>query len=82
MGNRDLRIIFEKAQEGDQEAIERILKLFEPLIYKHSIENGVFNEDCFQELNIKLIKCIQSFKFEPNEEIQKCREEIYSIISR
>lgn len=65
MENRELREIFDNAQNGDKDSIQKILEMFEPLVRKNSHIGGKFDEDCFQELNIKLINCIQSFEFAP-----------------
>ncbi|WP_432662340.1 helix-turn-helix domain-containing protein [Wukongibacter baidiensis] len=37
--------------------------MFKPLIYKNSFTKGAFDEDCFQELNIELMRCIENFQF-------------------
>ncbi|MGV8146977.1 MAG: helix-turn-helix domain-containing protein [Alkaliphilus sp.] len=77
MENKEIKVIFERAKKGNKEAIEKILILFEPLIRKHSLENGSINEDYFQELSLKLIKCIQVFKHEPKEsELKNFLEQI------
>lgn len=71
MKDRELFLKFYKAQNGDEDSIKEILKEFEPLIYKNSFINGRFDQDCFQELNIKLIRCIKQFKFSPDMNIYK-----------
>jgi hypothetical protein len=75
MENRELLKKFYKAQNGDENSIKEILKEFKPLIYKNSFINGKFDEDCFQELNIKLMSCIQQFRFSPDMNIYKCFDE-------
>lgn len=62
MTNREIKKVVEMAQEGDQKSLEMLLKLFSPLIVKHSCIEGEFNEDCFQELSIRLINCIGKFQ--------------------
>ena len=57
---------------GKKDFINEILKDFKPLIYKNSFINGQFDQDCFQELNIKLINCIKQFNFSPDMDIYKC----------
>ncbi len=69
MRDTELQEVFYRAQKGDKDSIEKILIMFEPLIYKNSFVNGEFNADYFQELNIRLIKCIQSFRFSPDQSI-------------
>lgn len=74
MEDKQLKIIFQDAQNGKKDSIEMILKLFEPLMYRNSFIDGEFNEDCFQELRIKLINCIKSFDFLMTENIQQSFE--------
>lgn len=62
MGNEEFQELFEVAQKGDREALEKVAKMFKPLLLKHSIINGEMNEDCFQELNIELINCLKKLK--------------------
>lgn len=63
MNDSELREIVECAQDGDCAAVHKILEKFKPILLKNSFVNGKFDDDCFQELNIKLIKCITNFKF-------------------
>ena len=51
-----------KAKEGNDYAIKQILDMYRPLIIKHALVNGVFDEDLFQELTVEILKCIHSFK--------------------
>ena len=48
-----------RAQTGDQRAQEKLLSLYQPLLMKESVINGVFDEDVYQELCITLLTCIQ-----------------------
>lgn len=50
-----------EAQCGDQNAIEKIICMYRPLLIKKSIVNGIFDEDLYQELSITLLKCIRKF---------------------
>lgn len=50
-----------RAQDGSHEAEEEILKLYRPLLMKESIQNGVFDEDLYQELCIVALNCIRKF---------------------
>ena len=50
------------AKDGSAEAEEKILMLYKPLLLKESIQNGIFDEDLYQELCITLIKCIRKFQ--------------------
>ncbi|WP_158212468.1 helix-turn-helix domain-containing protein [Natranaerobius trueperi] len=58
----DLERALRKAQAGDKENLEYFYFKFEPLLYKHSIVNGRFDEDCFNELSLALIKAIKRFE--------------------
>ena len=48
-----------RAQAEDQQAKEKLLSLYQPLLMKESVTNGVFDEDVYQELCITLLTCIQ-----------------------
>lgn len=48
-----------RARAGDQQAKEKLLSLYQPLLMKESVINGVFDEDVYQELCITLLTCIQ-----------------------
>ena len=48
-----------RAQAGDQQAKEKLLSLYQPLLMKESVINGIFDEDVYQELCITLLTCIQ-----------------------
>ncbi len=58
----DFKSLILKAKEGDCEAIDKILKMYHPLLFKESIVDGVFDEDLYQELCIKLLYCIEKFR--------------------
>ena len=51
-----------RAQAWDQRAQEKLLSLYQPLLMKESVINGVFDEDVYQELCITLLTCIKRFK--------------------
>lgn len=55
---------FLRAQKGDEKALKEIYLEFEQLLYKNSYINGRFNEDCFQDLSERFIKCVDSFEFQ------------------
>lgn len=50
-----------KAKRGENNAQEELLKMYQPLLLKKSIVNGVFDEDLYQELCIRFIQCIDKF---------------------
>ena len=51
-----------RAQADNQQAKEKLLSLYQPLLMKESVINGVFDEDVYQELCITLLTCIKRFK--------------------
>lgn len=51
-----------RAQADDQQAKEKLLLLYQPLLMKEAVINGVFDEDVYQELCITLLTCIKRFK--------------------
>lgn len=51
-----------RAQAEDQQAKEKLLSLYQPLLMKEAVINGVFDEDVYQELCITLLTCIKRFK--------------------
>ena len=69
--------ILNAAKEGDRESLHIIIKEFNPLIKKKSYLNNRFDEDCFQELNSKLINCIYKFEYNPmNNNFQSCLDNL------
>lgn len=51
-----------KAKRGENNAQEQLLKLYQPLLSKEAIVDGVFDEDLYQELCYKFIRCIDKFE--------------------
>lgn len=58
----NFRELLLQAQAGDEEALERLLELYRPLLIKSAVLNGVFDEDLYQELCITFLNCIQVFR--------------------
>ena len=58
----DFKELLRQAQAGNSQAKEAILDRYKPLLLRESIENGVFDEDLYQELCITLLNCIRSFR--------------------
>lgn len=50
-----------RARSGDQSAVENLLIMYQPLLLKESIVDGVLNEDLYQELCITFLQCIRKF---------------------
>lgn len=51
-----------RAKRGEKNAQEKLLKMYEGLLVRESIVEGVFNEDLYQELCYRFIRCIDMFK--------------------
>ena len=51
-----------QAQAEDQQAKEKLLLLYQPLLMKESVVNGLFDEDVYQELCVTLLTCIRRFQ--------------------
>lgn len=58
----DFEEILFRAKMGDTLAVEQIMEMYQPLLIKNALVNGVFDEDLYQELLIELLKCIRYFK--------------------
>ena len=50
-----------RARSGDQSAVENLLIMYQPLLLKESIVDGVLDEDLYQELCIVFLQCIRKF---------------------
>lgn len=59
MNFRDILI---SAQQGNEQAVEKIMARYRSLLLKESICGGVFDEDLYQELCITLLSCIRNFR--------------------
>ena len=51
-----------KAKRGENEAQERLLEMYKPLLSKESIVDGIFDEDLYQELCFRFVQCIDKFE--------------------
>lgn len=69
MSDKDFENLFRNAQNGDLKSLEMIITMFMPCIHKNSYINGVLDDDCLQELTLKLISCISRFIFTVNKDI-------------
>lgn len=54
--------LLRKAQKNEQDAMEQLLMMYQPLLMKESIVNGVLNEDLYQELCIVFVHCVRQFQ--------------------
>ena len=71
MSEHNFKELYESTIDGDEEAIEEIIDIFKPIIYKNSYINGELDNDCVQELNIKLYLCIKNFKFKSKKDLKE-----------
>lgn len=53
--------LLRKAKASDRQAVEHMLKMYQPLMMKEAIVNGVLDEDLLQELQLVFIQCIRQF---------------------
>ena len=51
-----------RAKRGENDAQEALLKMYQPLLAKESIVDGFVDEDLYQELCYKFIRCIDKFE--------------------
>lgn len=54
--------ILDKAVDGDIKAIYEIIDIYDGLILKNSIVHGVFNQECRDYIEDRIIKEIKKFK--------------------
>ncbi len=50
-----------KAKSGNKDAVEMLLEMYKPLLFKEAIVDGIFDEDLYQELCMRFIYCIERF---------------------
>ena len=58
----NFNLILEKAINGDKEAIQKILKIYEPMIKSNSKWRGILDEDLEEYIIIRIVKNISKFK--------------------
>lgn len=51
-----------RAKEGEKQGVLAILEMYQPLLIKTAVIEGVYDEDLYQELCITLLKCISQFR--------------------
>lgn len=54
--------LLQRAKMDDQQAEQEIVSMYQPLLVKEAVINGVFDEDIYQELCETLLLCIQKFR--------------------
>lgn len=55
-------LLLHQAQEGNATAISEIFEMYNPLLIKNAVVDGVFDEDLYHELVKDLLTCIQRFR--------------------
>lgn len=58
----DFKEMMIRAKRGENEAQEELLKMYQPLLSKEAIVDGVFDEDLYQELCLRFIRCLDKFE--------------------
>ncbi|MBQ8885623.1 MAG: helix-turn-helix domain-containing protein [Clostridia bacterium] len=58
----NFNLILEKAINGDEESIQKILKIYEPMIKSNSKWRGILDEDLEEYIIIRIVKNISKFK--------------------
>ena len=53
--------LLRRAKASERQAVEQLIKLYQPLMMKEAIVNGVLDEDLLQELQIVFVLCIRMF---------------------
>ena len=62
MYKSDFSAVLTKAINGNHAALERIFEMYKPLIDKHSVVDGTFDEDCRQYIMIHIAMQISKFQ--------------------
>lgn len=60
--NNSFEKILRNAINGDTDAMSEIIKMYMPLINKHSIQNRKMDEDLRQYIIIHIVKSIPKYK--------------------
>lgn len=60
----DFKELIIRAKRGENSAQEKLLEMYKPLLSKEAIVDGVFDEDLYQELCLRFIRCIEKFELE------------------
>ncbi|MCT4595222.1 MAG: helix-turn-helix domain-containing protein [Anaeromicrobium sp.] len=61
--NLDLRFLHLSAKKGNAGDLDKLMRYFESYVKKYSHVNGKFDDDAYQEMNIKLWKCLNKFEY-------------------
>lgn len=58
----DFEKVLFRAKSGDRQSIEQILEMYQSLLIKNALVDGVFDEELYQELTLEVIKSIYKFQ--------------------
>jgi len=58
----DFKELLIRAKRGEKGAQEKLLKMYEGLLVREAIVEGVFNEDLYQDLCYRFICCVDIFQ--------------------
>lgn len=58
----DFKELLSEAKRGRAQAVSKILEMYQPLLFKTAIINGIYDEDLYQELCITFLKCLSQFR--------------------
>lgn len=61
MKPEEFRVTLQAAVAGNHDALEKILDMYMPIINRHSVINGVLDEDCRQYILIHIALNISKF---------------------
>lgn len=61
MSNKEFESVLRRAVHGDSIALEKLLILYEPMIYKYSCVKGKYSEDLHQWLLLDVALNIHKF---------------------
>ncbi|MBF8984708.1 helix-turn-helix domain-containing protein [Lutibacter sp. B2] len=59
----NLGVIYLGAKNGNIGDLDTLMKYFERYVKKYSYVNGRFDEDAYQDMSIKLWKCLEKFEY-------------------
>lgn len=60
MTNFDVLLL--QSKNGSKTAATEILKMYQPLLIKESVINGIYDEDLYQEFCLTLLQCINKIR--------------------
>lgn len=56
-----MSVLISLAKSGNEEAMMELIGIYMPMILRASRVNGIFDEDCFQEIIMKVFQAIVNF---------------------